>query len=89
MKVEELSINRGGPYSSEKHLRGGITLVDANGAKIEVPLTPGAISRLVACISSEVVETLRTTANAVPRALQQAQDEGMLLEHDGEVGENI
>lgn len=83
MRVQELKLDRG--YYADKPLTGSITLVDASNAKLEIPLTPGAISKLLACISKEVVSTLQHVASQAPRALQEAQDEGVLLEHDGEV----
>ena len=85
MRVEQLQIDRGSYYSENKALRGTITLIDASGAKLEVPLTPGAISKLITCISKEVVSTLNHVASNAPKALQDAQDEALLLENDGVV----
>lgn len=84
MRVEELSIKREPSYSSKAdQLLGELVLKDSNGAELKVPLTAAAISRLIASISVEVVSTLRQVTASAPRALQQAQDEGYLLENNG------
>ncbi len=86
MRVEALIVERSASWSSKPNqLVGTLTLIDADGAKLEIPLTPAAISRLITSVSSEVIDTLRQVTNNAPRALQQAQDEGYLLESDGEI----
>jgi hypothetical protein len=83
MRVEELNINRG--YYENKPLQGSITFKDANSAEIKVPLSPAAISRLLAAISTEVNSTIRTVASEAPKAMKYAEEEGYLLEHNGEI----
>lgn len=86
MRVEALSIERGSTYSNAPdQLKGSITLKDTNGATLEIPLTPAAISRLIASIAKEAADTLTYVAQQAPRALQQAQDEGLLIEQDGKL----
>ena len=87
MRLEALSIRRPQSYEANAgQLVGILKLTDANCVSLEVPLTPRAISNIVACIASEVTSTLRTVTAQAPRALQQAQDEGYLLENDGNLG---
>ena len=83
MRVEALKLERPSWGKDEDRLVGAIVLKDVNGAKIEVPLTPAAVSRLIASISTEVVSTFKTTAAQLPAALKRAEDEGYLLENDG------
>lgn len=83
MRVENLELSRG--YYNDKPLQGSLTLKDANGSEIKVPLSPAAISRLIAAIAREVNTTVKQIASDAPRALQRAEDEGLLLENNGEI----
>jgi predicted transcriptional regulator len=85
MRVEKLELSRGYTYSGDtlKPLQGTITLLDANNAKLEIPLSPGAVSRLIAAISTEVSYTVREVAKNVPSAITNAIQEHSLLEHNG------
>lgn len=85
MKVQALELDRPAYGDNRDKLQGRITLKDENNNELVINLTPAGISRLVAAISSEVVETLRHVALQAPRALQHAQDEGYLLESDGKI----
>ena len=90
MRVEKLELTRGYSYSGDslKPLQGSITLLDSNNAKLEIPLSPGAVSRLIAAISTEVVSTIKSTALNAPTALNTAIAEHKLLSNDGVI-ENV
>lgn len=83
MKVDKLELTRG--YYGDKQLEGAVILKDDLLGEIKVPLTPAGISRLIAAISTEVAGTVKTLVSEVPKALKHAEDEGYLLEHDGEI----
>ena len=86
MRVDELKIDREGTYSDTPgKLRGTIKLKDDLKGSIEVPLTPAAISSLLKAVQGVVISNFRDMARDVPKALEAAQDEGLLLEHDGEI----
>ena len=86
MRVQSIEISRGYSYSDEsKPLTGKVKFTDAHGASLEVPLSPGAISRIIDACAKEVVSTIKEQVSAIPRALSTATDEGRLIEHDGNV----
>ena len=86
MRVEELKIDRENSYSDNPgKLRGTIKMKDDLKGSIEVPLTPAAISVLLKSVQGVVIDNFKDMARDVPKALESAQDEGLLLELDGEI----
>lgn len=85
MKVHALDIERPTWGENSGKLVGCVTLKDDLLGEIKVPLTPAGISRLLASISTEVNSTVRQLALEVPKAIKHAEDEGYLLEQDGEI----
>jgi hypothetical protein len=84
MKLTKLEVRRGESYETDQSLRGIVELTGPTG-KQAITLSPGAISRIIAVIGLEVADTAKANASLVKNALAHAQDEGYLLESDGEI----
>lgn len=83
MKVVKLEIRRQESYEKDAgQLKGLVTLQDDMGQQ-SVVLSAGAMSRLFGVIAEEVSTRARLQAGQVKQALQDAQDEPLLLEADG------
>jgi hypothetical protein len=85
MKVESLTIERTNTYSSEPGiLKGSLTLKGSTGEQTIV-MSPGLMSAIFKVVAKEAC--IRTIANAqqTAQAMQDAVDEPLLLEGDGQL----
>lgn len=85
MKLKKLEIRRTESYDPKPlTLQGLITLQGETGQQ-DIVLSAGAISRLIAVISEEVITSAKSNAKMVANSLLEASDEVLLLEHDGKI----
>jgi len=85
MKLKKLEIRRTESYDTKPlTLQGLITLQGETGQQ-DIVLSAGAISRLIAVISEEVITSAKSNAKMVANSLLEASDEVLLLEHDGKI----
>ena len=82
MKVKSLEIRKGESYRDEPlTLFGVVTLVGEEG-EIKTRLSNASLGKIFDIIRADVIDTSRRNANGVKRALEEASNEHLLIEHD-------
>ena len=85
MKLKKLEIRRTESYDTKPLTLQGLVTLQGETGQQDIVLSAGAISRLIAVISDEVVTSAKNNAKMVANSLREASDEVLLLEHDGEI----
>ena len=85
MKLDSLVINRYESYQTNAGQLYGSVCFKGEDGEIKVNLTPSAMSRLIAAISSDVSIGNKKINKALPHAVDDAISGPLLLESDGEI----
>lgn len=83
MKLTKLEICRTASYASPPNQLVGLLELTGSTGQQQITLSAGAITRLIQAIATEVAATARQNAKLTAGALQEAQDEILLIETDG------
>ena len=85
MKLKKLEIRRTESYDTKPLTLQGLVTLQGETGQQDIVLSAGAISRLIAVISDEVVTSAKNNAKMVANSMREASDEVLLLEHDGRI----
>lgn len=83
MRLTRLEISRTETYQTPPNQLVWIVELTGSTGKQAITLSPAAVSRLIACISTEVSETAKANAKQVKAGMQEAEDELLLVANDG------
>ncbi len=85
MKLKKLEIRRTESYDTKPLTLQGLVTLQGDTGQQDIVLSAGAISRLIAVISDEVITSAKNNAKMVANSMREASDEVLLLEHDGRI----
>lgn len=85
MKLFNLRIYSPEVYENWKGYRGTAHFVDGDGCEIKVALSQDSITAALSVVAAQVEDHATRIARALPNAMQDAVDGGLLLSNDGNV----